>query len=98
MVRVTGWIADSAEIDRVKGGKQLDPIVWHHLAVLIIVITRSKIEGGDGKVELESRRGGAESLKATWHDLLSDSVAGDDGDFVGLARHDWRAPLRGCEK
>ncbi|KAI3480882.1 hypothetical protein L1887_56956 [Cichorium endivia] len=82
VVRVAVRIADRAKEDGVERLQELDPVVRHHLAVLVEVVARGKVERRQLEREAEALRCRLQGLQATWHDLLADSIARDDRNLV----------------
>ena len=76
--------ADRAEIDRVVIPDLVAPVGGHHQAGRLVII-RAPIEMIEGELESAvAPRQRGERLDAGRHDLLANSVAGDDRDSIAL--------------
>ncbi len=87
MVRHRFRPADRTKEDRIVGFDLSAPVIWHHLAVLLIVVARSEFEFIKHQIEIKHFGGGLKHADAFGHDFGSDAVAGDDCDFMGGACH-----------
>ncbi|SVK54236.1 Uncharacterised protein [Acinetobacter baumannii] len=76
---------DGAEIDGVEAFQLLEPVVRHHLAVVLVVVAAGPLEGGEFQRQIPARRRRLQYSYAFRQHFPPDTVPGDGGNLVRFA-------------